>query len=129
MIFTQNEEMELFQLIKILCFCSYFSEELESIANLCKKWNVVCVCDEVYEWMIFDNNIHTRMCTLPDMWERTITIGSAGKTFSVTGWKLGWAYGPADLLKYLQIVQRNPCATPLQVCSKTIVVQSAINTL
>lgn len=90
-------------------------EELNCIADLCKQWDVVCVCDEVYEWMIFDNNVHTRICTLPDMWERTITIGSAGKTFSVTGWSLGWAYAKRDLLKYLHLGQRSSCATPLQV--------------
>jgi kynurenine--oxoglutarate transaminase/cysteine-S-conjugate beta-lyase/glutamine--phenylpyruvate transaminase len=43
------------------------------------------------------------MATLPDMWERTITIGSAGKTFSVTGWKLGWAVGPQHLIRNCQV--------------------------
>uniref|UniRef100_A0A8C7EXB1 Kynurenine--oxoglutarate transaminase 3 n=1 Tax=Neovison vison TaxID=452646 RepID=A0A8C7EXB1_NEOVI len=55
--------------------------------------------------------------TFPGMWERTITIGSAGKTFSVTGWKLGWSVGPHHLIKHLQTVQQNTiytCATPLQ---------------
>ena len=58
-----------------------------------------------------------RMATLPDMWERTITIGSAGKTFSVTGWKLGWAVGPANLLRNCQVVHQNcvyACPTPIQ---------------
>lgn len=61
--------------------------------------------------------------TLPDMWERTITIGSAGKTFSVTGWKTGWAYGPANLLFNLQMVHQNSlytCATPIQVIKQLI---------
>lgn len=52
------------------------------------------------------------------MWERTITIGSAGKTFSVTGWKTGWAYGPANLMVNLQMVHQNcvyTCTTPIQV--------------
>lgn len=51
------------------------------------------------------------------MWERTLTIGSAGKTFSVTGWKLGWTYGPSNLIKNLQLVHQNSvytCPTPLQ---------------
>lgn len=85
------------------------------IADLCKKWDVICVSDEVYEWIVFDDSVHTRICTLPDMWERTITIGSAGKTFAVTGWSLGWAYGPADLLQYMHLFQSFTCATPLQV--------------
>ncbi|EEC17862.1 kynurenine aminotransferase, putative, partial [Ixodes scapularis] len=82
-------------------------EELETIANLCKKHDVICVSDEVYEWIVYDGAKHVRMCTLPGMWDRTITIGSAGKTFSVTGWKIGWAYGPQNLLKGLQLVHQN----------------------
>lgn len=92
-------------------------KELELIADLCKKWNVLCLSDEVYEWMVFDGNEHIRICTLPDMWERTVTIGSAGKTFSVTGWKTGWAYGPSNLIRNLQMVHQNSvytCPTPLQ---------------
>ncbi|KAJ8875081.1 hypothetical protein PR048_022972 [Dryococelus australis] len=91
--------------------------ELEMIADLCKKWNVLCVADEVYEWLVYKPNEHIRIATLPGMWERTITIGSAGKTFSVTGWKIGWAYGPAHLMKNLQTVHQNcvyTCSTVLQ---------------
>ncbi|RZC40993.1 kynurenine--oxoglutarate transaminase 3, partial [Asbolus verrucosus] len=86
-------------------------EELEHIADLCKKWNVVCVSDEVYEWIVYKPNKHLRIASLPEMWDRTITIGSAGKTFSVTGWKLGWAYGPANLLYNLQMVHQNSVYT------------------
>ncbi|XP_055696283.1 kynurenine aminotransferase isoform X1 [Lutzomyia longipalpis] len=92
-------------------------QELEVIANLCKKWNVLCIADEVYEWMVFEPYEHIRICTLPGMWERTVTVGSAGKTFSVTGWKIGWAYGPANLMKNVQMVHQNctyTCATPIQ---------------
>ncbi|KAI8429455.1 hypothetical protein MSG28_000094 [Choristoneura fumiferana] len=91
--------------------------ELEFIANLCKKHNVLCLSDEVYEWMVYEPHKHIRIATLPDMWERTITIGSAGKTFSVTGWKIGWAYGPANLMRNLQVVHQNcvyTCCTPVQ---------------
>ncbi|KAH8242808.1 hypothetical protein KR032_002311 [Drosophila birchii] len=92
-------------------------KELERIAELCRKWNVLCVSDEVYEWLVFDGAEHIRICTLPGMWDRTITLGSAGKTFSVTGWKIGWAYGPAQLIRNLQMVHQNSvytCPTPLQ---------------
>lgn len=85
----------------------FTKEELEVIANLCKKHDVICVMDEVYEWIVYSGAKHFRMTTLPGMWERTITIGSAGKTFSVTGWKIGWAYGPEHLLKGLQLVHQN----------------------
>jgi kynurenine--oxoglutarate transaminase/cysteine-S-conjugate beta-lyase/glutamine--phenylpyruvate transaminase len=92
-------------------------KELEFLADLAKKWNVLVIADEVYEWMVYDDVEHIRIASLPDMYERTITIGSAGKTFSVTGWKIGWAYGPANLLKNLKVVHQNSvytCATPIQ---------------
>ncbi|XP_037512203.1 kynurenine aminotransferase-like [Rhipicephalus sanguineus] len=81
-------------------------EELEMIAHLCRKHNVICLIDEVYEWIVYEGAKHIRMNTLPGMWERTITIGSAGKSFSVTGWKIGWAYGPRHLLRGLQLVHQ-----------------------
>lgn len=68
--------------------------------------------------MMYDGNEHIRMNTLPGMWERTITIGSAGKTFSVTGWKTGWAYGPADLMVNPQMVHQycvDSCPSLIQV--------------
>ncbi|XP_046740202.1 kynurenine aminotransferase isoform X2 [Diprion similis] len=92
-------------------------EELQVIADLAKKWNAIVISDEVYEWLVYKPNEHVRIATLPDMYERTITIGSAGKTFSVTGWKIGWAYGPANLIYNLQIVHQNTvytCATTVQ---------------
>ncbi|XP_039288808.1 kynurenine--oxoglutarate transaminase 3 [Nilaparvata lugens] len=92
-------------------------EELTVIANLCKKWNTLCISDEVYEWITYQPSKHVRIASLPDMWKRTITIGTAGKTLGVTGWKVGWAYGPANLLENLRIVAQNcvnSCATPLQ---------------
>ncbi|KAM4642250.1 kynurenine--oxoglutarate transaminase 3 isoform 2-T2 [Discoglossus pictus] len=95
----------------------YTKEELQTIADLCIKHDTLCISDEVYEWLIYAGYKHVKIATLPGMWERTITIGSAGKTFSVTGWKLGWSIGPAHLIKHLQTVHQNSiytCATPLQ---------------
>ncbi|XP_052789184.1 kynurenine--oxoglutarate transaminase 3-like isoform X2 [Mya arenaria] len=92
-------------------------EELEVIAKLCIEHDVVCVADEVYEWMIYRGFEHIKIATLPGMWDRTITVGSAGKTFSATGWKLGWAVGPADLMQALMVLHQNSiytCPTPIQ---------------
>lgn len=72
-------------------------EELSLIAELCQEHDVIAVTDEVYEHIVFDGNEHIRLATLPGMWERTITLSSAGKSFSLTGWKVGWAIAPADL--------------------------------
>lgn len=71
--------------------------------------------------MKFQNIFCFIEATLPDMWERTITIGSAGKIFGVTGWKTGWAFGPSNLLYNLQMVHQNclyTCGTVLQVICK-----------
>lgn len=92
-------------------------EELQMIADLCIKHNVICITDEVYEWLTYDGVKHIKIASLPGMWERTVTIGSAGKSFSATGWKVGWAIGPGHILKHLQIIHQNSlyhCATAAQ---------------
>lgn len=91
--------------------------ELTLIADLCKKWNVLCISDEVYEFMVFKPKEHIRIASLPGMWERTVTIGSAGKSFCATGWKVGWVYGASGLLKSLRIVHHYSVyggSTPLE---------------
>jgi len=71
--------------------------ELDAIAATCVEHDLLAVTDEVYEHLVFDGE-HIPLCTLPGMAERTLTISSAGKTFSFTGWKIGWVTGPADLV-------------------------------
>ncbi|KAM4019632.1 kynurenine--oxoglutarate transaminase 1 isoform 2-T5 [Anomaloglossus baeobatrachus] len=95
----------------------FSGEELQEIANICVKYDLLCISDEVYEWLVYDGQQHIRIASLPGMWDRTITIGSAGKTFSATGWKVGWAFGPDCLLKHLRTVHQNSvyhCATGAQ---------------
>src|SRR5215213_2882330 len=72
-------------------------QELELIADACIEHDLIAITDEVYEHLVFDGE-HVPLCTLPGMAERTLTISSLGKTFSVTGWKTGWATGPAELV-------------------------------
>ncbi|KAM5259218.1 kynurenine--oxoglutarate transaminase 1 isoform 1-T2 [Hipposideros larvatus] len=91
--------------------------ELELVANLCQQHDVVCITDEVYQWLVYDGCQHISIASLPGMWERTLTIGSAGKTFSVTGWKVGWVLGPNSLMKHLRTVHQNSiyhCPTQTQ---------------
>lgn len=71
--------------------------ELDSLAELVCAHNLTVLSDEVYEWMVYLPAEHVRIATLPGMWQRTVTLGSAGKTFSVTGWKIGWAIAPPRL--------------------------------
>jgi N-succinyldiaminopimelate aminotransferase len=73
-------------------------DELEAIAALCRERGLLAITDEVYEHLVFDGREHIPLSTLPDMAERTLTISSLGKTFSVTGWKVGWATGPAPMV-------------------------------
>ena len=65
---------------------------------MARRHDLVVVTDEVYEHLTFDDHEHVPIGTLPGMFERTVTISSSGKTFSFTGWKIGWATGPADLV-------------------------------
>jgi len=93
------------------------ASEIKEICDLCQQHDVLMISDDVYEHMVYDDHKMIRVAELPGMWDRTITIGSAGKTFSVTGWKLGWAYGPEHLVKNCQVVHQNcvyACPTPIQ---------------
>jgi N-succinyldiaminopimelate aminotransferase len=80
--------------------------ELELIAELCIEFDVLAITDEVYEHIIFPSATHLRLATLPGMRERTLTISSGGKTFSFTGWKIGWAIGPEPLQRALRSVHQ-----------------------
>lgn len=74
------------------------AEELQAVADVAIEHDLVVVSDEVYEHLVFDAP-HVPIATLPGMRERTLTISSGGKTFSFTGWKVGWASGPAELVR------------------------------
>ena len=80
--------------------------ELELVAALAVEHGALVVTDEVYEHLVFDGLEHVPMATLPGMAEGTLTISSAGKTFSVTGWKVGWATGPAVLVSAVRGVKQ-----------------------
>ncbi|MDP6925786.1 MAG: aminotransferase class I/II-fold pyridoxal phosphate-dependent enzyme, partial [Rhodospirillales bacterium] len=76
----------------------FSEEELTFIAKLVEKYDAYAVCDEVYEHIVYDVRPHIPLMTLPGMAERCIRIGSAGKTFSMTGWKVGYSTGAPDLI-------------------------------
>ena len=71
--------------------------EMEHIAALCRKWDVVCITDEIYEHILYDGAEHVSMATLEGMRERTVTVSGVSKTWSVTGWRIGWCLAPPDL--------------------------------
>ena len=73
--------------------------ELETIAALAKKYDVYVITDEVYEHIVYAPHTHTYFATLPGMWERTISCSSLSKTYSVTGWRLGYVIAPAPIIE------------------------------
>ena len=93
--------------------------ELEAIAEACIEHDLLCVTDEVYEHLVYDGE-HIPLSTLPAMAERTLTISSIGKSFSFTGWKIGWCSGPAELVAAARTVKQFLTfagGTPLQHAS------------
>ncbi len=79
--------------------------ELETVAEICRRHDLLAVTDEVYEHLIFEGT-HVPLCTRDGMAERTVTVSSAGKTFSFTGWKVGWACGPPPLVAAVRTVKQ-----------------------
>jgi N-succinyldiaminopimelate aminotransferase len=82
-------------------------DELAQIALVAERHDLVVISDEAYEHLVFDGSTHVPFATLPGMAERTVTIGSAGKSLSMTGWKVGWATGPADLIAAVRVVRQH----------------------
>jgi aminotransferase len=72
-------------------------EELETIAVLCRKWDAIAISDEIYEHIIYDGRQHIPIATIEGMADRTITLNGLSKTFSVTGWRVGWTISPPSL--------------------------------
>jgi N-succinyldiaminopimelate aminotransferase len=89
---------------------------LDAIARVCIEHDLVCVSDEVYEHLVYDGE-HIPIATLPGMAERTLTVSSVGKSFSFTGWKIGWCSGPRELVAAVRDVKQYLTfagGTPLQ---------------
>jgi N-succinyldiaminopimelate aminotransferase len=82
-------------------------EELQAVADLAIERDLIVISDEAYEHLWFDGHPHVPISTLPGMRERTVTIGSGGKSFSFTGWKIGWASGPAPLMEAVRTVRQH----------------------
>jgi len=95
-------------------------EELTQIAGHCQKWDVMAVTDEIYDYILYDGAVHVPMMSLDGMADRTITINSVSKTFSVTGWRVGWTIGPPDVTAAIRKVHdflTVGAAAPLQAAA------------
>jgi N-succinyldiaminopimelate aminotransferase len=82
-------------------------DELSAIAVIADEFGLLVISDEAYEHLVFSGSTHLPFSTLPGMFKRTITIGSAGKSLSMTGWKVGWATGPRDLIAPVRVVRQH----------------------
>ncbi len=89
-------------------------EELETIANVAKELDLLVISDEVYEHYVMGATPHVPIATMPDMWERTITVNSFSKSWNISGWRLGYAYGSGELLSKV-----NNAVNVIYVCPVT----------
>ncbi len=108
----------------------FSAAELELIARLCVKYDVLAVVDAVYEHILFDDAVHLPLATLPGMWERTVMLSSVGKTFSVTGWKTGWVVADEALTTAVRRAHQFitfATVTPMQVATASALTQAAQN--
>ena len=106
----------------------FTAAELDRIVALCERYDALIVSDEVYEHIAFTP--HVSIASRPGAWERTLTVSSIGKTFSVTGWKIGWALGPPALITPLRLTYQwipFAVATPLQAASARVLREAETN--
>ena len=95
-------------------------DELTEIAKLCQKWGTIAVTDEIYDHILYDGATHHALASFDGMADRTVTINSVSKTFSVTGWRVGWTIGPPDITGAIRKVHdflTVGAAAPLQAAS------------
>lgn len=91
--------------------------ELEAISDVAQELDLMVISDEVYEHYVYGENPHIPIASLPGMWDRTVTVNSFSKSWNISGWRLGYAYGPGNLIQPINNVANivNVCpATPLQ---------------
>ena len=104
------------------CGKVFTMEEMEEIAELAKRYDAFVITDEVYEYIIYSENRHISMAALPGMYERTITCSSLSKTYSMTGWRLGYLIGPEHVIEAAKKVHdflTVGAAAPLQEAAVT----------
>ncbi len=100
----------------------FSGEELEAIAELCQKYNTIAITDEIYEHILYDEAVHIPLATLDGMQDRTITVNALSKTYSVTGWRVGWAIADERIMEGIRKVHdflTVGAAAPLQQAGAT----------
>lgn len=100
----------------------YDEEELKKIAQLLLKYDIYCICDEIYEKLIYDNAKHLSMASLSDkVKEKIITINGVSKSYAMTGWRIGYAAGPEEVIKGMSKIQGHSTSNPNSIAQKASV--------
>jgi len=100
----------------------YEQKELKKIAQLLLKYNIYCICDEIYEKLIYDNAKHLSMASLSDeVKEKIITINGVSKSYAMTGWRIGYAAGPEEIIKGMSKIQGHSTSNPNSIAQKASV--------
>ena len=100
----------------------YEQEELKKMAQLLLKYNIYCICDEIYEKLIYDNAKHLSMASLSDeVKEKIITINGVSKSYAMTGWRIGYAAGPEEIIKGMSKIQGHSTSNPNSIAQKASV--------
>jgi len=100
----------------------YEQEELKRIAQLLLKYNIYCICDEIYEKLIYDNAKHLSIASLGDeIKEKIITINGVSKSYAMTGWRIGYAAGPEEIIKGMSKIQGHSTSNPNSIAQKASV--------
>lgn len=100
----------------------YEPEELKRIAQLLTKYNIYCICDEIYEKLIYDNAKHLSMASLSDeIKEKIITVNGVSKSYAMTGWRIGYAAGPEEIIKGMSKIQGHSTSNPNSIAQKASV--------
>ena len=100
----------------------YDLEELKKIAQLLLKYNIYCICDEIYEKLIYDGAKHLSMASLSDeIKEKIITINGVSKSYAMTGWRIGYAAGPEEIIKGMSKIQGHSTSNPNSIAQKASV--------
>jgi len=100
----------------------YEEEELRKIAELCVKHDIYCICDEIYEKLVYDNASHFSIASMGgEVKEKMITINGVSKSYAMTGWRIGYAAGPEDIIKGMSKIQGHSTSNPNSIAQKASV--------
>ncbi|MCX7794399.1 MAG: pyridoxal phosphate-dependent aminotransferase [Thermodesulfovibrionales bacterium] len=101
---------------------TYTKKDLEAIAEICLRHNIIIISDEIYEKLIYDDAVHISIASLgPEIKEKTIVVNGLSKSYSMTGWRIGYAAGPKEIIKAMVAIQSQSTSNPTSIAQKAAV--------